>query len=279
MPSPPRLFIVTRNAQPVTQGDRANPAHAVLWGLGRTLALEHPEIWGGIVDVDDSMPAVLTARHVLDEVRAGCGSDQGEDQVVYRAGARHVPRLQRRAPVQVSAGLLGEDTSQLVIGATGHIGPHLIQQLADMGAATIVAVSRNPGGRLDELARRLASTGTTLIVVAADATDETAMSALFDRFGTDLPALEGIYLAAFAGGPVALTDMSDDDVNAMFGPKLDALGCCTPSHCARQCGSSCCFRRSPACWVRAGSRTTRRPAPSSTPSPTPAATWDCPPPS
>ncbi len=40
------------------------------------------------------------------------------------------------------------DTSHLVIGATGNIGPHLIQQLADMGAKTIVAVSRNPGARL-----------------------------------------------------------------------------------------------------------------------------------
>ena len=223
MPSPPRLYFVTRNAQPVMEGDRANPTHAVLWGLGRTLALEHPEIWGGVIDVDDSMPAVLTARCVLAEARKGRADDQAEDQVVYRTGARHVPRLQRRTPLQVTTGLLGQDTSHLVIGATGHIGPHLIQQLADMGAGTIVAVSRNPAGRLDEVAARLASTGTSLVQVAADATDETAMAALFDRFGTELPALEGIYLAAFAGGPVALSGMTDDDVNAMFGPKLDAL--------------------------------------------------------
>jgi phthiocerol/phenolphthiocerol synthesis type-I polyketide synthase B len=59
---PPRLFLLTRNAQPVGDGDRANPAHAVLWGLGRTLALEHPEIWGGVVDVDESVPAGLAAR-------------------------------------------------------------------------------------------------------------------------------------------------------------------------------------------------------------------------
>jgi phthiocerol/phenolphthiocerol synthesis type-I polyketide synthase B len=220
MASPPRLFIVTRNAQPVMEGDRANPTHAVLWGLGRTLALEHPEIWGGLIDVEDSMPAVLTARHVLDEARAG----DGEEQVVYRAGARHVPRLERRAPVHAPAAVLGQDTSHLVIGATGRIGPQLIQQLADMGAGTIVAVSRNPGGRLNDLARRLSSTGTTLVEVAADVTDETAMAALFDRFGTELPALEGIYLAAFAGGPVALCDMTDDDVTTMFRPKLDALG-------------------------------------------------------
>ena len=223
MPSPPRLFIVTRNAQPVMEGDRANPTHAVLWGLGRTLALEHPEIWGGVLDVDESMPAVLTARHVLAEAHAGRSNDQGEDQVVYRAGSRHVPRLERRTPAPGSA-VLGSDTSHLVIGATGHIGPHLIQQLADMGARTIVAVSRNPGVLLNDVGRQLSSAGTTLVQVAADVTDETAMAVLFDRFGTELPALEGIYLAAFAGGPVTLGDMTDDDVNTMFRPKLDALG-------------------------------------------------------
>ena len=220
MPLPPRLFIVTRNAQPVTEGDRANATHAVLWGLGRTLALEHPEIWAGLIDIDDSMPAALTARRVLAEAQAG----DGEDQVVYRAGARHVPRLERIHPWSAPADVIGADTSHLVIGATGHIGPHLIQQLADRGAGTIVAVSRNPGGRLTELTERLSVTGTNLIEVAVDATDEAAMSALFDRFGTELPALEGIYLAAFAGGPVALSGMTDDDVAAMFRPKLDALG-------------------------------------------------------
>jgi phthiocerol/phenolphthiocerol synthesis type-I polyketide synthase B len=41
-----------------------------------------------------------------------------------------------------------------------------------MGAATIVAVSRNPGSRLDELATTLSATATTLVTVAADAADE-----------------------------------------------------------------------------------------------------------
>ena len=72
------------------------------------------------------------------------------------------------------------------------------------------------------MAHSLASTGTNLIEVAADATDAAAMRALFDRFGTDLPPLEGIYLAAFAGGPVLLSEMTDDDVAAMFRPKLNA---------------------------------------------------------
>jgi phthiocerol/phenolphthiocerol synthesis type-I polyketide synthase A len=213
-----KLLIVTRNAQPIAEGDRANPAHGALWGLGRSLALEHPEIWGGIIDLDDSVPAELAAPQVLYEA----GSRDGEDQVVYRRGVRHVPRLERRALPTESPATLDADTSQLVIGATGNIGPRLIRQLAAMGAKTIVAVSRRPGPRLKELAESLVAEGTNLVTVAADATDEAAMSALFDRFGTDLPPLEGVYLAAFAGGPVLLSEMTDDDVRAMFAPKLDA---------------------------------------------------------
>jgi phthiocerol/phenolphthiocerol synthesis type-I polyketide synthase B len=215
----PRLFLLTRNAQPVDEGDRANPAHAVLWGLGRTLALEHPEIWGGIVDVDESVPAGLAARYVVDEANG----DDGEDQVVYRAGIRRVPRLQSGYLPSASPVELDKGSSYLVIGATGNIGPHLIRQLADSGAGTVVAVSRNPGSLLDELAAGLSASGTTLVTAAADAADETAMSALFDRFGADLPPLAGIYVAAFAGGPITLRDMTDDDVTAMFRPKLDVV--------------------------------------------------------
>ena len=217
MTSPPKLHVVTRNAQPIDEGDRANPAHAVLWGLGRTLALEHPEFWGGIIDVDDSVPPELIAHYVQAEVRTA----DGEDQVVYQGGVRHVPRLERRPTPAVSLTRLESDTSHLVIGATGNIGPYLIRQLAEMGAATIVAVSRRGGQQLEELATELASGGTKLIEVAADAADEAAMTALFERFGKDLPPLEGIYLAALAGGEALLSEMTDDDVNTMFRSKLD----------------------------------------------------------
>jgi phthiocerol/phenolphthiocerol synthesis type-I polyketide synthase B len=181
--------------------------------------LEHPEIWGGIVDVDDSVPPELIAHYVLAEVGAG----DGEDQVVYQAGRRRVPRLQQRLPRSAAPATLRADTSHLVIGATGNIGPALIRQLSEMGAGTIVAVSRHAGSRLDDLAAALASNGTTLIEVAADAADEAAMTELFARFGTELPPLDGIYVAALAGGPVLLRDMTDDDVHRMFRPKVDVV--------------------------------------------------------
>ena len=217
-PLPPRLTFLTRNAAPVDAGDRANPAHAVLWGLGRTLALEHPEIWGRVIDLDESVDADLAAAWVLAEVSAG-GT---EDQIVYRAGVRRVARL-RSASIPAEPVHLDPDRSHLVVGATGNIGPHLINYLAAQGAGTIVAVSRNPASRLDDLTAGLSQRGIRLVTVAADASDEGALGVLFDRFGADLPPLAGVYLAAFGGGPVTLRDMTDRDVAAMFGPKLDAV--------------------------------------------------------
>jgi phthiocerol/phenolphthiocerol synthesis type-I polyketide synthase B len=219
MPSAPKLFIVTRNAAPVEAGDRANPAHAVLWGQGRTLALENPEFWGGLVDVDETLPPELLGVYLRTEA-ATLGVDR-DDQVLYRAGERRVPRLESAPLPAVALNRFESGTSHLVVGATGNVGPHLIRQLAEMGASTVVAVSRRGGG-LAELAEELAGTGTTLVEVAADAADESAMAAVFDRFGRDLPPLDGVYLASLAGGEALLTEMTDDDVTPMFRSKIDA---------------------------------------------------------
>ncbi len=224
LPKPPKLVVLTRNAQPVDAGDRSNPAHAILWGFGRTLALENPEIWHGIIDVDATVPPELIARYVADEVAVHAVTPDADDQVVYRGGSRRVPRL-RHAQVPPALTGLPADTSHLVIGATGNVGPDLIRQLAEMGAATVVAVSRT-GGRLADLQSELASGGTTLVEVAADAADPVAMGELFARFGADLPPLDGIYLAALSGGAGQLTELGSDDVAAMFRPKVDAVSVC-----------------------------------------------------
>ncbi|UXA10874.1 SDR family NAD(P)-dependent oxidoreductase [Mycobacterium sp. SMC-8] len=219
----PRLFVVTRNAQPVADGERANPAHAVLWGQGRTLALEHPEFWGGLIDVDEALPAELLAQYLRAEATALSSTDSDrDDQAVYRGAERRVPRLVPHPLPAVSLTRLESGTSHLVVGATGNVGPYLIRQLADMGASTVVAVSRRGGSQLAQLAEELSARGTTLVEVAADASDESSMAAVFDRFGADLPPLDGVYLASLAGGEALLADMTDDDLRPMFAAKVDA---------------------------------------------------------
>jgi NADPH:quinone reductase-like Zn-dependent oxidoreductase len=83
----PKLWLVTRGAQ-AGLGGSPDPTQAPLWGFGRVVALEHPELRCTRVDLDPS-PATDPAQDLVAELRAG----DSEDQVMVRAGARWVARL------------------------------------------------------------------------------------------------------------------------------------------------------------------------------------------
>ena len=91
--APIRLWWVTRGAQPA-DGNAAPGgavAHAALWGLGRVVGLEHPAIWGGLIDLDPG----VSLRDQSDLLCAVLRRQDGEDQVAVRAGRCLAPRLRR----------------------------------------------------------------------------------------------------------------------------------------------------------------------------------------
>ncbi|QSQ15451.1 type I polyketide synthase [Myxococcus landrumensis] len=85
----PRLVLVTRGARSVVDGDAVAPAQASLWGLGQTLATEHPELECTRVDLA-AVPDARDASRLLSELIA----KGHEDQVALRDG-RHVARFVR----------------------------------------------------------------------------------------------------------------------------------------------------------------------------------------
>ena len=87
----PRLVLVTRGAQAVeAEAFAAEVAQAPLWGLGRTLAIEHPELECTRVDLNPT----LEVDEPLSLWRELVASD-GEDQVALRQQGRYVARLVR----------------------------------------------------------------------------------------------------------------------------------------------------------------------------------------
>ncbi len=79
-----RLWLVTSNTQAVIPEDRIlNPTAGTLWGFGRAIALERPELWGGIIDLDgDDSETTIQAL-----VKSITPSDR-EDQLAIRHGGR-----------------------------------------------------------------------------------------------------------------------------------------------------------------------------------------------
>lgn len=90
-PVAPRLWLVSRGAQAVNaQSAPLASAQAPLWGLGRVIALEHPELHCVRVDLDPDA-RVDETRDLLEEI----DSQDEEDQVAFRRGVRYLPRLVR----------------------------------------------------------------------------------------------------------------------------------------------------------------------------------------
>ena len=89
----PRLWLVTRGAQAVGAACRAVAiAHAPLWGLGRTIAYEYPDLRCTLID--------LSSEGAPDEGYAlfqECWFDAPGEQVALRGDRRYVARLVRRS--------------------------------------------------------------------------------------------------------------------------------------------------------------------------------------
>ncbi|BBB02227.1 putative modular polyketide synthase [Actinacidiphila reveromycinica] len=174
------LWVATRGAVATTSGEAlGHPVQAHVWGLGRVAALEHPDRWGGLID----LPEVFDER----AARRLCGvlAGLGENEVAIRSAGTTARRLVR-APR--SAGAPESWTpggTALVTGGTGAVARHVARWLAGNGAPRLVLTSRSGPGAAGaaRLAAHLAETGAEVDVVAGDVADRTAMAALLERVG------------------------------------------------------------------------------------------------
>ena len=121
-PRRPKLWFVTRGAMSVGSDDPVvAPEQAPLWGLGRVASLEHPEVWGGLVDLGvDGLVELLRPPGIahqcciveLGQARlqplAGKGLDGRAEALLVLGLARLVVGPGRRGG-RVHAGRLGDD--------------------------------------------------------------------------------------------------------------------------------------------------------------------------
>jgi thioester reductase-like protein len=94
----PRLWLITRAAQPAGSLASLAVAQAPLWGLGRVVMNEHPELRCTLIDLGPQGPDA-ESEALITEVLAG----DGETEVALRDGTRYVNRLSRTSLRQIAA--------------------------------------------------------------------------------------------------------------------------------------------------------------------------------
>ncbi|WP_430382192.1 type I polyketide synthase [Streptomyces sp. P10-4] len=207
------LWCATRGAVATGPADRVTaPAQAQTWGLGRVVALEHPERWGGLIDLPAEWDERAAGR--LAALLAGGGD---EDQTALRATGVSARRL-TRAP-------LGPEPAPrpwrpagtvLLTGGTGALGPHLVRWLAEQGAERIVLPGRRGADApiAAELTAELAGTGTELHFPVCDVTDRAELAALVDGLDAAGTPVRSVLHAATA---LELRPLADTPVDAFAG--------------------------------------------------------------
>ncbi|WP_064455270.1 type I polyketide synthase [Streptomyces hygroscopicus] len=214
------LWCATRGAVSVGRTDPlASPEQALVWGLGRTAALEYPERWGGLIDLPQEPDERALTR--LAAVLAGTG---GEDQLAVRAAGVFARRLAHAplagAPAPRSWRPSG---TTLVTGGTGALGAHVARWLAGQGAEHLVLTSRRglqaPGAA--ELRAELTELGAKVTVAACDVADRKAVETLLAAIPADQPLTAVVHAAGVLDDGV-LDALTPERFATVLGPKADA---------------------------------------------------------
>jgi acyl transferase domain-containing protein/acyl carrier protein len=214
---PRRLCLVTRGAQAAGSSPAVNVEQATLWGLGKVIQMEHPELRCALIDLDPSRSA-----EQVDDLMSELNSQTEENQVAWRQGERRVARLGRMAcllpaePPRIPA-----QASYLITGGCGALGLEVAQWLARFGARRLILVGRSRvTDRAAQVIDRIERQGTRVLAIQADITRRDEVVGLLSKIDAPHAPLKGIIHAAGVLDDGTLLRQDEQRFRKVMAPKV-----------------------------------------------------------
>ncbi|ARU60254.1 hypothetical protein CBW65_03635 [Tumebacillus avium] len=227
------VVLAARTVRSVTQAETAlHPEHATLFGMGKVVRREHPNLLCRTIDFDEhtSCQALFAELEAKTDVYG----------VAYRGDARFVEEfgeadieLADEQPLEIK-----ENGVYLITGGTGGIGLETARYFAGQNRVNLVLLNRsqlpsrdewddilNAGEDVRAMQRiqdilALEELGATVALYAVDVLDreqlQTALADVRSRFGK----IDGIVHGAGVGGAEMIAARKPADFHAVFAPKV-----------------------------------------------------------
>lgn len=258
-----RYWLGTQSAQSVTKikenikasEEEISPYLAPLWGLGRALAMEQPENWGGLIDVDqvsvqhsEKLAKLLlqlllapfdntsssSTNHELQQWAIRDEACQLFQAQLQRSG--HVidrlsePNYQANETEQFQ-GVIQPNRTIILTGGLGFIGQQLIATLVAAGATHLVLTTRQPNPTLPAQVERYRDQGVNIAVINhCDLCDLQSCENLLAQANQIAP-LGGIVHLAGHLEDAMLPSITPEQITATFASKITSSW---QLHCASQ---------------------------------------------
>jgi acyl transferase domain-containing protein/acyl carrier protein len=212
----PRLWLFSRAAQRVGS-ETPQVAQAVLWGMGKAIAREHPELWGGMIDLDPGGTSGCDAA-IIDEIL----DPDGEDHIAYRGGRRFVARVvacDRPAPIRPTT--ISPDGTYLITGGCGGLGLETARWLVAQGCRHLALVGRRGATQAAQDAiAALKQRGASVTVFCADVADESRMREVLAEIRAGGLPLRGVVHAAGLPGHGTIAELDLERFKDLFAAKI-----------------------------------------------------------
>ena len=225
---PTKVFVLTNRTS--SGEDLTALAQAPLHGLCRIIASELPDLWGALIDTEDSSFPLQAVKYVqgLDVIRMS-------DGVPRAARLRPFPREMVSEGVTNSKSLLPRpEGTYIVTGGIGALGLEVADFLVEKGARRLVLVSRrvlpprvdwgNLTGSIGAAVQKiqhLENLGATIHVVAVDIGDSGGSENLENALDTlSLPPTLGVVHAAGVLEDQLVLETTADSFHRVLSPKI-----------------------------------------------------------
>lgn len=139
------LWVVTQNAVAVNESTTevecadVSVAQAPIWGLMKTAYLEHPELRGGLIDIEEKLADEQQLTLLIEQMEGGID----EAQVAFRKGIRYVQVLETLPLNNHLPYVADRESAYIITGGLGGIGLACAAWLVEKGAKHIYLLGRH----------------------------------------------------------------------------------------------------------------------------------------
>jgi NAD(P)-dependent dehydrogenase (short-subunit alcohol dehydrogenase family) len=217
----PHLWLVTQGAQSVQPGDPIAVEQSALWGFGKVISFELPELRCVRIDLDPRESCAASVTNLVKQLSL----DDREDQIAFREGNVYVLRLlpfSQTAQVGSSEMIFRENNTYLITGGMGGLGLNIARWMAKRGASHIVLLGRsNPSPLALQVVERIRHAGTEVVIMQSDVSNPEQLKDVFGKIKKNLPPMSGVIHAAGLLDDGSLLNINTTRMKNVMAPKVE----------------------------------------------------------